>query len=164
MLAKISATVAVVAAGLWLGGMLALGALAAPVVFGTLPAPLSGDVMTPIFRRFDKVALGCAVVLVLVEVVRAAAKERIARLDVARIVAVVVAAGLVTWQALVLSPRIESLHVQGAVRGSGELGEALDAAHKLVELEARAQLFLLVVVIALHVFGVARPAKATVSG
>jgi hypothetical protein len=164
MLAKISATVAVVFAGLWLGGMLALGAVAAPIVFGTLPAPLSGDVMTPIFRRFDRVALACAVVLVVVELVRAAGKERIARLDLARIVAVLGAAGLVTWQALVLSPRIESLHVQGAVRGSGDLGQALDATHKLVEAEARAQLFLVVVVIALHVFGVARPAKAAVSG
>jgi hypothetical protein len=48
--------------------------------------------------------------------------------------------------------------VQGAVRGSGDLGQALEAAHKLVETEARVQLLLVVAVIALHVFGLARPA------
>jgi hypothetical protein len=143
--------------------MLALGALAAPVVFGTLPAPLSGDVMTPIFRRFDKVALACAAVLLVVEVVRAAGRLPVERLDVARIIAALGAAGLVAWQAMVLSPRIESLHVRGAVRGDGDLGRALDATHRLVENEAKVQLLLVVAVVALHVFGAYRPAKAAVS-
>lgn len=62
--------VAVFAAGAWAGGLLVLGAIVAPVVFHVVPAPTSADAMTVIFRRFDRVAMGCGAALALAEVVR----------------------------------------------------------------------------------------------
>lgn len=155
--AKASASIAVLAAALWLGGTLALGAVTAPVIFGSLPAPSSGDVMTIIFRRFDKVAMGCAAIVLLAEVLRAAARERIARLDFGRVGMALIATGLLAWQALVLSPRIEALHRAGAVRGSGSLGVELEAVHRLTESEARVQLFCVAALVVLHIVAVARP-------
>jgi len=152
---RASTTIAILAAAVWLGGMLALGAVVAPVVFHTVPAPTSADAMTVIFRRFDKIAMGCAVVVLAVEGWRARS-GRATRLDWARIACGAGAAGLAVWQGMVLSPRIEALHVAGAVRGSGALGAELESLHKVAETEAKAQLALVVALVVLHVFTVAR--------
>ena len=52
-----AATLAVLCLGLWVGGLVALGACAAPIVFHVVPAPMSGDAMGAVFRRFDQVAI-----------------------------------------------------------------------------------------------------------
>ena len=53
------------AIGVWLGGLVALGAIAAPVVFAIVPMPASADAMTVVFRRFDLVAMACAAVAIM---------------------------------------------------------------------------------------------------
>ena len=71
---------ALAAVAVWVGGMLALGAIVAPVVFGMVAAPMSADAMTVVFRRFDRVALVCVVLLLLSEVGqigRASCRERV---------------------------------------------------------------------------------------
>ena len=45
--------VALLAIAVWLGGLLALGAVVAPVVFSMVSMPASADAMTTVFRRFD---------------------------------------------------------------------------------------------------------------
>ena len=150
-----STSIAVLAGGVWLGGMLTLGAIAAPVVFGMLAAPSSGDVMTTVFRRFDKVALSCAGIIVVAEVVRAMVRKRVGKLDVARIASVLIATGLLVWQAMVLSPTIEALHRGGAVRGSGEGGMQLDSVHDLAENESKVQLLFVAAIIVMHVASIA---------
>ena len=67
---RAAATVAVLAAGLVVGGMLALGACAAPAVFELAPAPFSGNAMGAAFARFDRVALGASCGLLAAEVIR----------------------------------------------------------------------------------------------
>jgi uncharacterized membrane protein len=149
--ARWSATVAVIAAGIWLGGLFVLGAIVAPTVFKIVDAPASANAMTLVFRRFDKVAMVCAGVILACEGWRVAARERLDAIAGGRIAAVVVAAALVVYQGLVLSPRIEALHRAGAVRGSGDLGLQLEAVHKVAETVAKLELPMLLAIIALHV-------------
>lgn len=145
-----AAIVAVLAASLWLGGLLVLGALVAPIVFGTVPAPSSGDAMTLVFRRFDQVSLGCAAVVAVSEAVRARAAG-VGRIDVARIVCVAVAAVCTLMIAMWISPAIAELHAAGAVRGIGPFGERLDHTHDWATRIAKVEAVAIAGVIALHV-------------
>ena len=149
---KILVTLALAAIGIWAGGMIALGAIAAPVVFGTVPAPTSADAMTIVFRRFDKLAVACVVIALLVEVSLAALRDRkITRLDLARGALAVIAAGCAIVGGAFVSPRIEALHRAGAIRGLGELGSELNAVHQLAERLGKAELVIALAIIALHV-------------
>src|SRR5262245_14927126 len=133
--------VAVLAAALWIGGLVALGAVVAPVVFRMVPAPASADAMTVVFRRFDRVVIACAAVLLAVEVVLAVGRRaRPGRLDLARGGAVVVASGLALVEAFYVSPRIAALHEAGAIRGLGALGMELHAVHEVAEGLAKLEL------------------------
>src|SRR5579859_6957127 len=91
---RLTSALAVAAIALWLGGMLALGAIVAPAVFHIVPAPWSADAMTVVFRRFDSVAMASAAVVLAVEVGRAAARLPIERLDLVRGAVAVLASGL----------------------------------------------------------------------
>jgi uncharacterized membrane protein len=162
IIARISASLALLACAVWLGGMIALGAVTAPVVFGMVPAPMSGDAMTTIFGRFDKVALACAGVVMFTEVVRGAAFELLharafAKLDLARIAAAICATALLACEAFSIAPKITQLHSAGVVRGDGDLGMELDRVHRLAESVARIELVFVAIVIVLHVVTVARP-------
>ena len=68
---RILTIVALLAVAVWLGGLTALGAVAAPVVFSTVPWPSSADAMTIVFRRFDAVAMACAAIVLATEAARA---------------------------------------------------------------------------------------------
>src|SRR5882724_11543705 len=80
-----AAVVAVLALSIWVGGLVALGACAAPIVFRIVPAPLSGEAMGTVFRRFDAIAISCAVIVLGCEAVRifvanrASNEKRVAR-------------------------------------------------------------------------------------
>ena len=89
-----SHAVTVLGAAMWLGGMLTLGAIVAPVVFTIVPAPTSADAMTVVFRRFDVVAVTCAALMLACEIWRVRGAEKIARLDLARGVSLAIAGAL----------------------------------------------------------------------
>jgi hypothetical protein len=146
----IAAFVGVLAAGLWLGGLLVLGAIVAPVVFREVPAPASGDAMTIVFRRFDRIALGCAALLGVVEAIRARAGG-LSRIDIARVVFTVIAAGIALTMALKISPTIAELHAMGAIRGVGPLGQALDRAHDWATSLGKVEALALFAIVYLHV-------------
>ncbi len=158
---RISAAIAILAAALWLGGMIALGAIVAPVVFRVVPAPANADAMTLVFRRFDSLAMACAVAVLVIEALRAVGAEAMTRLDAARLGSALVASGLAIVQGLFLSPAIEALHLAGAVRGVGDLGMELDAKHQLAEMGGKLQALMLVAFIVLHVVTVARRARSS---
>jgi uncharacterized membrane protein len=153
---RITASLAILASSLWLGGMLTLGAIAAPVVFHVVPAPTSADAMTVVFRRFDLVAMSAAVVVLVAEALRGLGRQRMTKLDAARLTTAVAAAGLAIVEGTWLSPTIEALHRAGAVRGFGELGLELEAKHHLAELNGKAQALLLAGLIVMHVATAAR--------
>ncbi len=154
VLERVAATVAVLAAGLVVGGMLALGACAAPAVFELTPAPFSGNAMGAAFARFDRVALGATCALLAAEVLRTylARRERPRITDRVRRLAGIVLAGAVAYMGLSLSPAINELHAQGARRGEGELGARLEAIHHRAEMIGRLEAGVGLLCIALHVF------------
>lgn len=148
----VASVVALLAAGVWLGGLLVLGAIVAPTVFREVPAPDSANAMTLVFTRFDKLAMLSAAVVAVAEGVRMrAVSTSTSRIDVARIAAIALAGLLAAIQGLWLSPTIVALHEGGAVRGSGPAGERLERFHAWSETCGKTEVLLLVVVIALLV-------------
>lgn len=124
---------------LWIGGLVTLGAVVAPVVFGTVPAPYSSDAMTEVFQRFDRIAMTCSVVALACEVVTAKLKRTLELTDFARVGFLVLMSGLAVLEGAVFSPEIASLHARGALRGSGELGIRLETVHVRAEAVTKAQ-------------------------
>jgi hypothetical protein len=135
-----AAIVAVLALAVWIGGLVALGACAAPLVFKIVPAPFSGEAMGAVFRRFDMIAISCAVVVLGCEAVRIWVREGAATTsERLRGLLAVTAAGAAIYGGVELSPSIVALHAAGAVRGFGENGVKLDRIHDLAEAVAKVE-------------------------
>ena len=135
-----AAIVAVMALAIWIGGLVALGACAAPLVFKIVPAPFSGEAMGAVFRRFDLVAISCAIVVLGCEAVRIWVREGSATTyERLRGLLAVTAAGAAIYGGVELSPSIIALHAAGAVRGLGENGVKLDRIHDLAEAVAKVE-------------------------
>lgn len=130
------------ALALWGGGLIVLGAVVAPIVFHTVPAPTSADAMTLVFRRFDAIAITCAVVALAAEATlsRIGERQRPTHGDLARAACGVLAAACAIAIGAWVSPRIADLHRGGALRGLGEAGLALERYHRLAESLAKAEL------------------------
>jgi hypothetical protein len=154
---RVTAALALLAVGVWMGGLLALGALAAPVVFGMVPLPLSADAMTLVFQRFDLVAMACAAIVMATEAAAAVARLPYRRADGARVIVSVFAAALAVLQGVRISPRIAELHAGGALRGAGAAGRELAHLHDLAEACGQAQLVLLAAAVVLHVVALSTP-------
>src|SRR5271170_3983877 len=106
ILRRVTGIVAMLALALWLGGLVALGALVAPVIFSRVSMPWSADAMTVVFQRFDLVAMTCAAVLLATEAARAVVRQPFRRLDHARAAASVLASAAAVYEGETLSPRI----------------------------------------------------------
>jgi hypothetical protein len=149
------------AATFWVFGMLTLGAIVAPVIFGAIGTQDAASAMVVVFRRFDRIILGCAAVVLACEATSAYLTRPLARLDQIRAAVAVVMAALGGWQALRLSPGIASLHEQGAIRGLGPLGLQLEALHSQATTLATVQLILGIVYVALLFAAGVRPARTS---
>jgi hypothetical protein len=139
------------AVALWLGGMLVLGAVVAPVVFSIVPAPASADAMTVVFRHFDALAVSCAAIVLACEVWRLKIATRLSRLEIARGIVLAIAGLLALFEGVVVSPRVEALHRAGAIRGLGDLGQQLEAAHSLAESVSKCEAFGIITFVVLYV-------------
>jgi putative copper export protein len=151
ILRRVLSTVALLAIAMWMGGLVALGAVAAPVVFGVVPFPANADAMTIVFRRFDAVAMTCAAIVLATEAIRPVVGLGFERLTPARTAATLVAALAAVYEGIEVSPRIAELHAGGAIRGMDAAGVELARLHDLAEWCGKIELLLLVVVVALHV-------------
>ncbi len=154
------ASVQIAAVAVWAGGLVALGAIAAPLVFGIVPAPYSADAMTAVFRRFDSIAVTCALVVLAADAVRTIRAGDLHVRYALRSSTFGAAAVLASVQAVWLSPAIDSLHRSGAIRGLGEAGLALEKTHRYAELFGKWQLGLLMVGIVFLVGSLVRPKPA----
>jgi hypothetical protein len=143
--------VALLAVSVWLGGLTALGAVAAPVVFTMVPWPSNADAMSVVFRRFDMVAMACGAVVLTTEAIRAMAGWPFSRAERTRAVVSVAAAGVAVLEGVKISPRIAALHAAGAIRGVDAPGIELARLHDLAEWCGKTELLLLSAVIVLHV-------------
>jgi hypothetical protein len=155
---RLSVIVSIVAVAVWLGGLVVLGAIAAPVVFSVVPFPWNADAMTIVFLRFDKVAMSCGAVVLVAEATQAAVCGPFAAGDRWRAALSALAAAAAALEGASISPRIAALHAGGAVRGIGSAGSELARLHEMAEWLGKAQLLLLVVVIALRIVTLTGPA------
>jgi len=142
---------------LWMGGLIVLGAIVAPTVFRIVPAPSSADAMTIVFRKFDAVAISCALVCLFAEAVMAWRGGKATRLDLVRSVTLVVASACAITVGAWLSPAIQALHRSGAIRSFGPDGTALERLHRIAESTAKAELFFLAAVLVLTLLRARRP-------
>ncbi len=156
------ASVAVIVVGVAIGGMVALGACAAPFVFTLTPAPANGDAMGAAFARFDRIAIACSVMLLAAEIGRTflARRDRRRVGPLVRRLFGVVFAACTAYVGVSLTPAINGLHRAGIVRGEGDDGARLDAIHKRAELVGKAELAVGIVLVALHVFTIRRGDEA----
>jgi putative copper export protein len=159
VLRRATAVLGLLAVAVWLGGLLALGAIAAPVVFSMVAMPASADAMTVVFRRFDSAAMACAAVVMAAEATRSLARLRFARVDHVRAGASVLAAALAVFEGVRVSPRIAALHAGGAVRGLGDAGMELARLHDLAELCGKSEVVLLAVVVVAQVIALSAPQR-----
>jgi hypothetical protein len=153
MKTRIFGLVALLACIPWLGGMLVLGAIVAPVVFSIVPAPLSADAMTVVFRRFDRIAIAGSAIVLVCEAGLATVTRTLR--DAVRSLFAITMSALAIYEGTMLSPQIEALHRAGAIRGFGDLGIELEKAHAAAELVGKTQLAIGVAYVVLIVWTLA---------
>jgi len=150
---RAATSVAVLAAGTLVGGMVALGACAAPLVFELTPAPFSGNAMGAAFARFDQIAIGSAVTVLACEMVRTwieRTRPRSLWPRIRRLTAIALAMCAV-YVGVSLTPRINELHLAGVRRNVGAQGMELEKIHKRAEMTGKAEVALGIAVVLLHV-------------
>jgi len=150
---RLAAIFAAIAAGFVPGGLVALGACAAPFVFRMTPAPMSGDAMGAAFARFDRIALACAGVVLLAEIVRTYVGGARARTPIARVrrFAAVGLAAAIAYGGMFVSPAILELHRSGVSRSVGEAGSRLEAVHERASALGKVEALLAAALVALHI-------------
>jgi len=96
---------------LWIGGAVALGALAAPVLFGALPRQQAGAIFGPTLRRFAKLRLAAVVLMILGAGAKHLIFEKFARTPwiTLRWLLIAVLAVTVVYEIAVLHPAMERL-------------------------------------------------------
>lgn len=137
------------------GGMLALGAFTAPVVFGQFPRAEAGPAMAIIFRRYDmvlQVALGLAL---LGEWLRFASRQVSVKglLPLLRWVLLAGLTGTLLYSTLVVNADIERMNRAGMKRDfTTEAGRQFEARHKQSEGLYKADLLMVILLILLTPF------------
>lgn len=116
--------VALLALGLWVGGLVALGGIAAPAAFDAVEArgvadgrQVAGAMFGEALRRFHYVAYACGVLLMGSLAVRALLGPRPRRFA-ARLGLAVLMLGAVAWSGLVVTPAIAALQARVGVAPS----------------------------------------------
>jgi len=96
---------------LWIGGAVALGALAAPVLFGALPRQQAGSIFGPTLRRFAKLRLAAVALMIVGAGAKFFVFERFARSPwiAIRWVLIAILAVTVVYEIAVLHPAMERL-------------------------------------------------------
>jgi hypothetical protein len=136
------------AVALWLFGWVVLGAIVAPVQFRTVPSPYAAEAMTTIFRRFDTIALACAAIVWMTDVLLGNASD--SKVRVAKRALASLATIALLLEAFLIAPRIEDLFRAGAIRGFGPEGETLNAWHRAAEGAGKLQVLALFILLALE--------------
>jgi Domain of unknown function (DUF4149) len=132
----------------WIGGVFALGAFGARIVFRDLPRDLAAPTMSTIFRSFDGVVVACVVVVALAVGLRLIA---VGLRDRADRIALVAGAALVVLGCLdvgYVHPGIERMFLQGRT-----LEPAFAALHTLSSRSANLEAICAILVLGAHALG-----------
>lgn len=102
------------ALALWIGGTVALGALAAPVVFRLSSSrDVAGEIMTRTLQRFDGVLMACVVLLVVTSAAMIARYGRLSPWYAIEYVCIAMMSASAVYGVAVLSPRLRRLRRDG---------------------------------------------------
>ncbi len=119
-----------------LGGIFTLGALIAPVMFGTFPREDAGAVLTVVFRRFDMVVLICLGLIVVGELLRLWAHDVAFTMGVLAWIRYglmgLLAVGIII-STQIIDPKIEAMHQAGIRPDATEQGLEFNRIHKQSE-------------------------------
>lgn len=125
------------------GGMLALGAFAAPAVFGAFPREQAGEAMTQVFLRFDILLLACTALVVLGEAGRFFSQSTgLSALVITRLVLILAISAIALFNSLSLNPKINNLIHHPQFKTDIMVIEEFQKAHKLSEQLYKLQLLL----------------------
>jgi len=126
---------------LWIGGAVALGALAAPVLFGALPRQQAGSIFGPTLRRFAKLRLAAVALMIVGAGAKYFVFERFAHSPwiAVRWILIAVLAVTVVYELTVLHPAMERLRGDPAF---GRLHKRSEALMKIALVVAVGALFL----------------------
>lgn len=146
--AALCETVAALALGTWVGGMFALGAFSARIVFRDLPRDLAAPTMSTIFRSFDGVVVACVIAVAVATGIRLLAVGIRGRADR---IALVASSALVVLGLLdvgYVHPGIERMFHEGRT-----LEPAFQALHQLSSRSANLEAICAILVIGAHALG-----------
>jgi hypothetical protein len=118
------------------GGMLALGAVAAPLVFKSLPREAAAPLMASIFRHYDLVLLGALGLTLLGEMLRIASRQMLWHPKVAMVRGLILLSltGMLLYSTTGVNPQIAALNRAGVHRNlQTEEGRHFERLHKLSE-------------------------------
>jgi Domain of unknown function (DUF4149) len=112
----------VLAIAVWIGGLLALGAIAAPAIFEVVSLRqvldgrlLSGAIFGEVLRRFHLVTYGCGAVIIVALAARAVLGPRPRRFSI-RLGVAVLMVGASLYSGMILSSRIERVQQEIGAR------------------------------------------------
>ena len=146
--AALAEALTALAVAAWIGGIFALGAYTARIVFRDLPRELAAPTMSTIFRSFDGVVVACVVVVALATGLRLLA---VGVRDRADRIALVAATALVVLGCLdvgYVHPGIERMFREGRT-----LEPAFQALHTLSSRSANLEAICAILVIGAHALG-----------
>lgn len=120
---------------LLIGGMLALGAFTAPVLFRTFPRLEAGEAMTVMFRRYDIVLLAGLGMILVGEALRLVATgvPSIGFLAGLRYGTMAALTGLMLFSVFNINAQIEAMQKAGVRHGASEESKKFTATHQLSE-------------------------------
>jgi hypothetical protein len=144
-LAEAVTALAVVA---WVGGITALGAFAARIVFRDLPRSMAAPTMNSIFRSFDGAIVVALAVLAIAAVVRLWARGLGTRADRIALGAAIALLVLGVSDVALIHPRIEEMFNAGRT-----LEPAFLALHKLSSRAANLEILVAALLLGAHAFG-----------
>lgn len=149
------------------GGMLALGAITAPVVFGHFSRADAAPVMALIFRRYDMVLVGALLLVWLGEFLRCLRTEgrTSTLLNRVRYGLLILLSGAMLYSTQVLNADIERMNKAGVHRSFTTVeGLRFERTHKLSESLYKGELLLVVLLILLTPFTSGNPSQRDSSG
>jgi hypothetical protein len=145
------------------GGMLALGAVTAPLVFGNLPREMAAPLMAVIFRRYDLILLIALGLTLMGEALRIGARQMIwhPKRSMFRGFLLLGLTGMLLYSTTMLNPQIERYNRTGVHRNLQTAeGRQFEKAHKLSENVYKLSLLCAVLLILLTPFA-GKPIRGT---
>ncbi len=112
------------ALGIWIGGIVAVGMVAAPVVFRTASSRQeAGRIMAAILRRFDSVVMGCILLLLITSPLLVAWFGRMSPWYAIEYVCIGMMSASAIYSSRVVSPRIRRLRQEGKTSGDSQFDQ-----------------------------------------